>query len=101
MDPSAHLMASTVAESIARTESLIERQRTLVAQAHPSKRACETKALDHLLKTLEDLRRYHQSLVSETKTSALAVTDPRPRIPLRHGPMLQGRGSTRKRPRQE
>ena len=51
MDPSAHLVASTVAESIARTEGLIERQRTLVAQAHPSKRACETKALDHLLKT--------------------------------------------------
>ena len=92
MDPSAHLVASTVAESIARTESLIERQRTLVAQAHPSRRACEAKALDHLLKTLEDLRRYHQSLVSETKTSALAVTDLRPRIPLRHGPMLQGRG---------
>jgi hypothetical protein len=90
MDPSAHLVASTVAESIARTESLIERQRTFVAQAHPSNRASETKALDHLLKTLEDLRRYHQSLVSETKTSALAVTDPRP--PLRDGPMLQGRG---------
>lgn len=94
MDPSAHLLASTVAESIARTESLIERQRTLVAQAHFSKRACETKALDHLLKTLEDLRRYHHSLVSETKTSE-------PRIPLRHGPILQGRGGTRKRPRQQ
>jgi hypothetical protein len=100
MDPSAHL----VAESITRTESLIERQRTLVAQAHPSKRSCETKALDHLLKTLEGLRRYHQSLVSETKTSAPAVTDPRPRIPLRHRPALRGRGGNRKRlerPRQE
>ena len=101
MDPSAHLVASTVAESIARTESLIEKQRTLVAQAHPSKRACETKALDHLLKTLEDLRRYHHSLVSESKTSALAVADPRPRIPLRHGPMPRGRGGSRMRPRQE
>ena len=98
MDPSANLVATTVAESISRTEYLLEIQRTLVAHAHPSKRSCETKALDHLLKTLEDLRRYHQSLVSETKTSALAVTDPRPRIPLRHGPMLQGRGASLKRP---
>ena len=89
MEPTERLLANSIGESITRTEALIEKQHGLVAQATPTQ-ADEKKILKQLVKALEDLKRFHHSLITETKTSALAVTNPRPRILLPNDPILPG-----------